>query len=185
VLAIKRPADAQTFDRLVLQHERALFRYTARRLQDHSACEDVVNETFLVAWRRWRELPAPDRELAWLYAIAFRVLSNHRRSRDRRERLYYRLSLERSLDPSHSDPDGPNLESLIHCLHQLGSNERELMELIYWEGLSYRDIALIFDISENAVGIRITRVKKKLKTLIEELDGGAIGPPSQERGAES
>src|SRR5665213_3507404 len=89
------------FTRLVTEHTRALLRFVYRRLSDSASCEDVVAETFLIAWRRWDDLPALDRELPWLYGIAFRVLSNQRRSRDRRDRLHARLSFER--DPSEGD----------------------------------------------------------------------------------
>jgi DNA-directed RNA polymerase specialized sigma24 family protein len=83
------------YTRLVNEHSRSIYRYVMRRLSDRSSCEDVVSETFLIAWRRRDQLPARDRELAWLYAIAFRVISNQRRSRDRRNRLTVRMALER------------------------------------------------------------------------------------------
>ena len=58
------------------------------------------------------------------------------------------------------------------------------MEFVYWEKQSYRDIALILDISENAAGIRITRVKKKLRNLMDDLDSGVADSSNNERGAE-
>jgi RNA polymerase sigma factor (sigma-70 family) len=170
------------FELLVASHERALFRYTARRLDDRTTCEDVVNETFLIAWRRWSELPAPDRQLAWLYAIAFRVLSNQRRSRDRRERLLGRLSLERELRMIEKDDQGSRFSALLDCLNHLEADERELLEFVYWERLSYRDIALILGISENAAGIRITRVKKRLRELVDAQVSDLREPPEYEGG---
>src|SRR5450759_460139 len=89
-------ADTAEYTRLVNEHSRSIYRYSLRRLSDWSSCEDVVSETFLIAWRKRDETPSRDRELAWLYGIAFRVLSNQRRSRDRRERLSSRLALERA-----------------------------------------------------------------------------------------
>jgi RNA polymerase sigma-70 factor (ECF subfamily) len=166
----KSPGDPQDFDRLVNQRERALFHYVARRLDDRTTCEDVVNETFLIAWRRWDKLPELDRELPWLYAIAFRVLSNQRRSRDRRERLLNRLSLER--DTQAGNDEVPDLGTLAHCLQLLNDDERTLLEFVYWERLSYRDIALVLDISENAAGIRITRQEE---TEGAGRDGGRRG----------
>jgi RNA polymerase sigma factor (sigma-70 family) len=152
------------FTRLVSEHSRALLRYSMRRLSDIASCEDVVAETFLIAWRRWNDLPPPNRELAWLYGIAFRVLSNQRRSRDRRDRLSTRLSMER--DPGGEGTDQVDTGSLLRALGELRSHDRELLEFVYWEKLTYRDIALVFGISENAVGIRITRAKRNLKTLL-------------------
>lgn len=153
------------YARLVNEHSKALLRYSLRRLNDQTSCEDVVAETFLIAWRRWDDLPAPGKELSWLYGIAFRVLSNHQRSRDRRDRLHARLSFER--DPSEGD-DASDLdtEPILRAIGELRTSERELLEFAYWERLTYRDIAFIMGISENAVGIRINRAKRNLKTLL-------------------
>jgi RNA polymerase sigma factor (sigma-70 family) len=155
------------FTRLVDDHRRALQRYVLRRLSDPDDSDDVVSETFAIAWRKRDALPPTDRELPWLYGIAFRVLSNHRRSRDRWNRLHGRISRERE-DESDLDELG-ELENkeLLKALHSLGKVDRELLRLAYWEKLKYRDIAVTLQISENAVAIRATRAKKKLRARLE------------------
>ncbi|HUX03397.1 MAG TPA: RNA polymerase sigma factor [Acidimicrobiales bacterium] len=155
------------FARLFSEHRRALLRYVWRRLNDHASCEDVVVETFEVAWRRWQDLPPRDRELAWLYAIALRVLSNHQRSRDRRGRLLIRLSLERPRDIEEENTEQLFRDVVTRPLAELRTDERELLGLVYWEELSYREIAEVLGISENAVGIRINRTKAHLETLLQ------------------
>ena len=156
----------EEFTRLFNEHSRALQRFTLRRLNDFKSCEDVVADTFLIAWRRWDDLPERDHELQWLYGIAFRVLSNQRRSRDRRERLRTRLALER--DPRTTTDDAGQLDVTVvrRALDRLRAKDRELLEFVYWEKLSYREIAEIVGVSENAVGIRISRAKLRLKTLL-------------------
>ena len=155
------------FARLFSEHRRALLRYVWRRLSDHASCEDVVAETFEVAWRRWQDLPPRDRELAWLYAIALRVLSNHQRSRDRRGRLLIRLSLERPRDVEDDGAERLFRDMATRPLAELRTGERELLGLVYWEELSYREIAEVLGISENAVGVRINRAKAHLETLLQ------------------
>jgi RNA polymerase sigma-70 factor (ECF subfamily) len=154
------------FTRLVNAHSMAILRYTSRRLSDAASCDDVVAETFLIVWRRWDDLPSPDKELPWLYSIAFHVLSNHRRSRDRRNRLHARLAMER--DPIEGlDASGLDAGPVLLALDKLRTHERELLEFVYWEKLTYHDIALILGISENAVGIRINRAKTNLRTHLQ------------------
>src|SRR5690625_7900891 len=69
-----------------------LSRFVARRI-DADLCEDVVSETFLVAWRRFDEIP---RDLVdvrpWLFATARRVMSNAYRGRDRATSLAQRIA---------------------------------------------------------------------------------------------
>src|ERR1035437_1498150 len=84
--------------RVVATHRQALLRYALRRLDDRSAAEDLVAETFVVAWRRFDEIPPRDQELFWLYGIAGRVLANALRGRQRSMRLEMRLAFERERD---------------------------------------------------------------------------------------
>lgn len=152
------------YARLVNEHSKTLLRYSLRRLDDHASCEDVVAETFLIVWRRWDDLPTPDKELFWLYGIALRVLSNHRRSRDRRDRLYARISFQR--DPLEGEDIDVDTEPILRAIGELRRSEQELLEFVYWERLTYLEIAIILGISENAVGIRLNRAKKNLKARL-------------------
>lgn len=175
--------DVGEYTRLVKEHSRSVYRYVMRRLSDWTLCEDVVSETFLIAWRRRDQFPPQDRELAWLYAIAFRVISNQRRSRDRRNRLTVRIALEREGSDSASN-DSSEVESIIKVVKYLRDDERVLLEHVYWERLTYREIAFILGVSENAVGTRINRAKRNLKSLLDENSDWARTAKRVEGGAE-
>jgi RNA polymerase sigma-70 factor, ECF subfamily len=155
------------FTRLVDNHRRALQRYVLRRLADQDDSDDVVSETFAIAWRKRDALPPRDRELPWLYGIAFRVLSNHRRSRDRWIRLHNRISREREGESDVEEWRELESNELMKAMHSLGKLDREVLRLAYWEKLKYRDIAISLQMSENAVAIRATRAKKKLRARLE------------------
>ena len=47
-----------------------ILRFARRRTGSRDSAWDVVSDTFTIAWRHWDRLPAPDRLLPWLYAIA-------------------------------------------------------------------------------------------------------------------
>ncbi len=163
---MKRGETDEAFTRLFNEHSLAVRRFTLRRFSDSRICEDIVAETFLIAWRRWGELPPKDRELQWLYGIAFRVLSNQRRSRDRRNRLFIRLSFERNPDLENVDSGLIDILSIRKAMSKLRDSDRELLEFVYWEKFTYREISEIVGVSENAVGIRINRAKSHLKRLL-------------------
>jgi len=174
---------SEDYARLFSQHSSAVMRYALRRWSDLEGCQDVVIETFLVAWRRWDDKPERDRELPWLYGIAFRVLSNQRRSRDRRARLFTRISRERS--DQNDDVDTVDVASIRGALDRLKESDRELLQLVYWEELTYREIAQAIGISENAVGIRITRAKSKLRGFLSPSGDGVDDYLALEDGADS
>jgi RNA polymerase sigma-70 factor (ECF subfamily) len=77
--------------------------------------------------------------------------------------------MERGPNASGDDVAGLDPELVLRALGQLREQERELLELVYWEKLTYRDIALAVGVSENAVGIRITRAKKNLRAFLAPL----------------
>ena len=167
----------EEFARIVSTHRNALLRYGLRRFDDHNTAEDLVAETFVVVWRRFDELPRRDEELFWLYGIAGRVLSNLRRSRQRSLLLEGRLAFERELGldtPRYSKGD---MEELMQALGALSLEEQELIQLAYWEKLSYREIGLVIGCSEKAVGIRLSRTRKTLRDLLNETADGVTAIP--------
>ena len=161
-----KPDGDQDFARVVVTHRAAILRYGLRRLDDPSAAEDLVAETFIVVWRRFDELPSRDEELFWLYGIAGRVLSNLRRSRQRSMRLESRLAFERELGQEMPRYSMEDVEELMEALRSLSPEEREIIQLAYWEKLSYREMGVVLGCSEKAGGIRISRARQQLRQLL-------------------
>ena len=175
----------EEFARVVVTHRNAILRYGLRRLDDHSAAEDLVAETFVVVWRRFDELPPRDEELFWLYGIAGRVLSNLQRGRQRSMRLEARLAFEREGDfatPRYTEED---VEALLTALSELSPEERELIQLAYWEKLSYREMGVVLGCSEKASGIRLSRARQHLRERLNPSSAEATVSPLRREGTDS
>jgi RNA polymerase sigma-70 factor (ECF subfamily) len=142
------------FDHLYRRHVGEIAAYALRRASRETA-EDVVAETFLVAWRRLDRVP--EQPLPWLYAVARRTLANHRRSATRRESLTRRLQLE---VPAISL--APTDERLLDALRTLRAPDRELLMLVAWEGLTASEAAQALECSPIACRIRLHRARKRL-----------------------
>lgn len=156
----------QAFARVVTAHRDAILRYGLRRLDNRSDAEDLVADTFIVVWRRFDELPSRNEELFWLYAIARRVLASQHRSRQRSLRLESRLAFERELGQDSPRFSMEDIDELMAALGSLAPEEREIIELAYWEKLSYRELGLVLDCSEKAAGIRLSRARHALRELL-------------------
>jgi RNA polymerase sigma factor (sigma-70 family) len=78
------------------------------------------------------------------------------------------MALERDGSDTAATADSLEVESIMSVVRYLRNDERVLLEHVYWERLSYREIAVILGVSENAVGIRINRAKRNLKLLLDE-----------------
>src|ERR1700733_11396384 len=104
--------------------------YVSRRAPA-SLVEDVVEETFLVAWRSLGRVPGDP--LPWLYGVARRTLANRRGGVQRRHRLVRRLA---SQPPAAQPEPLPRLVSarLRGAVLELSDLEREALLLIAWEG---------------------------------------------------
>ncbi len=129
-----------------------------RRTQALADAEDVAAETFTVAWRKIDTVPAEE-PLPWLYAVARRVLANHRRGNGRRERLAALLRTDDVSTPLHAgeDHDGPAFVAMA----SLPPADQELLRLVAWEELGNQQIAAVLGITPNAVAIRLHRARAR------------------------
>jgi RNA polymerase sigma-70 factor (ECF subfamily) len=117
------------FERFYEDHREAVRAYCFRRA-DASLADDVLSQTFEIAWRRRSEVRRPTR--GWLLGIARKVLANRRRS-DRRQRdLAARLS-EQSVPAGESFDDSP---PILDALSRLSDPDRETLMLAAWDGLA-------------------------------------------------
>jgi RNA polymerase sigma factor (sigma-70 family) len=176
--ALSRELAQIQFGRLYREQGRAVLAYALRRVEDREDAADVVAETFLVAWRRLAEVPADPGSRLWLYAVARRVIANLHRSERRRTRLGGRLaeSLRTEL-ATHPTPSGEAAE-VLGAMAGLSDEDRELLLLVSWEGLSPSEAAKVLAISSLAARSRLHRARRRLRALLE--DERSTGHPSPE-----
>jgi RNA polymerase sigma-70 factor (ECF subfamily) len=143
----------------------------ARRRTDAATADDVVAETLTVLWRRLDDVP-DGMVLPWSYGVARRCLANSRRGDARRDQLTDRLIAERKEVAVHDDPAA---DALGAAMAELPTDDRELLHLWAWEGLTPRDIAVVLGTSANAVSIRLHRAKAELRKRLAGKDLPAAG----------
>jgi len=166
----------QRFRLLFERNWRRVRAYALRRTRDVSAADDAVAETFLVAWRRLGDVPA-DNELAWLLGVTRRVLSNTRRGDARRDKLLARLhdnAVAETIDVADLAADASDTAGQLRAaLGRLRPEDAEILQLSAWEQLSHAQIAVVLDVTPNAVGIRLHRARQR---LAEQLAKGSPSP---------
>jgi RNA polymerase sigma-70 factor, ECF subfamily len=152
----------------------AVHRYALRR-SDRETADEVTAQVFMVAWRRRGALP--DDALPWLYGVARRVLSEHRRGAARRNRLSERLRHE-AIDQTQAPEliDG----GLAEALRRLSASDREALLLRYWEELEPAEIAKAMGCSRTTVAVRLHRARLRLRRELEVQDGQPEGDQEHE-----
>jgi RNA polymerase sigma-70 factor (ECF subfamily) len=129
-----------------------------------SAADDLVAEVFLVAWRRFDEMPADP--LPWLIGVARRTLSTQRRGERRRHALRERLSGEAATQ-AHITQRAGHESPVLSALARLSENDRELLLLIAWDGLSPAQAGAVLDLKPGAARMRLHRARGRLERALQ------------------
>ena len=153
-------ADGARFERLWAAHYAAVHAHAARRVGPRA--DEVCAEVFLVAWRRLGEIPRD--ELPWLLAASRNVIGTTWRGDARRGRLQDRLS-EEPAPPPPDEPGGLD-PALDDALALLDERDRELLLLVYWEGLSPSRAAKALDLAPAAARTRLWRARRRLREAL-------------------
>jgi RNA polymerase sigma-70 factor (ECF subfamily) len=155
------------FERIYEEQVGKLLAYAMRRTTRDTA-EEIVAETFLIAWRRLGEIPEGD-ILPWLYGVARRVLANTRRSEIRHTALLSRLTIEAKASPRSLEQ--PSESRAIRALAGLPGSQREVLMLTTWEGLSAKQASKVLGCSETAFRLRLHRAKRNFEARLRGLEG--------------
>lgn len=158
-------AAAEAFTRLFQRHYGDIERFVRRRAPDVDAA-DIAAEVFLVAWRRWADVPR-HRPLPWLYLVARNMLANEVRGLGRTRRLRDRIASEpgRDTEGDHADAVVGRL-AVADAFDRLPEADQEILRLVAWEGLSTRDVAAALGATIPATGMRIIRARRRLRAEI-------------------
>jgi RNA polymerase sigma-70 factor, ECF subfamily len=161
--------DSQAFETLYRRFARPLLGLALRMLRDRSRAEDAVQETFAAIWR---SAPSYRRERGpgapWLYAVARNAIVD--RARARGEATFADPPDQVSPSPGPAEEaESSYLSWRVHrAVEDLPDNERQVLELAYWSGLSQSEIAQFLDIP---LGTVKTRTRSGLARLADLLEG--------------
>ena len=163
------PTRQARFEALFNEHYAAVHRYALRRAEAPLA-EEVVNEAFLVAWRRLDEVP--EEPLPWLYGTAKHVLANRRRDAARHARRIGAAAAESGARDAARDPAERLAErdAALRAFTGLSEPDREALRLVAWERLSLAEAARAAGVSRPAFAMRVHRARRRLAARLREQD---------------
>lgn len=172
--------DHAAFEALWDDQYPAILAYARRRFDEEDARE-VAAETFLVAWRRRKELPgrAPT---PWLYGVARRVAADRHRAIGRAGRLTMKLAHERPPAEPQTDPESS--PKILEALAQLSEPDQEALLLTAWEGLTPAEAAVALSCSAATLRVRLHRARKRLRRLLslhEDAEQAPVGGSLERR----
>lgn len=155
------------FGDLFRRHAGVIFRYASRRL-DTGAAEDVLSETFVVAFaKRARFNHAWESALPWLFGIATREIARYRKAE---ARAWDAVRRDPSADiPDVADAIGNRVDASVAvralgaALSSMPGRDRDVLLLYAWADLDYAGIAVALDIPIGTVRSRLNRARRILR----------------------
>ena len=175
--------DPGQFAVLFRRHAPELQRYVERRL-GAGVAEDVVAETFLVAFRqRDGYHTARDDARPWLYGIATNLIGRHRRSEIRQYRALARTGVDPVVESFADRVDamvsaGAVASLLAAALARLPAGHRDALLLVAWGDLSYEETALALGVPVGTIRSRLSRARGSLRRWLGDADPSAASDPS-------
>ena len=129
--------------------------------------EDLVQEIILQLWRSFPRFKGNAKFSTWMYRVAINTALMHHRNKsfdlNQAEDL---TGIRRIYHDTFSEPDNKDVMSLYIAIDQLTSLNKAII-LLYLDEESYEEIAEIMGMTVSNVGVRISRIKKQLKKIMD------------------
>ena len=151
------------FQQCVDDHADAAFRVAFRLLGNRDRAEELVQETYVQAWRSLNSLKDPQKIRSWLFAI----LRNQYAKSLRSNRPVFPLESE-PIQQAERSPDVEEAQELVQqAIQQLDEEHRLPLLLVAMEGMSAEDAGETLGIPRGTVLSRLHRARQKLKMILE------------------
>jgi RNA polymerase sigma-70 factor (ECF subfamily) len=154
------------------QHQGILHRVRSLYAADAEDGKDLVQEILMQLWRSFPSFRGEAAFSTWMYRVAVNTaLLRRRRSRARAREAGDPEAL--AAVAAGPDPESPDVASLYRCIRELPSLDRAIV-LLHLEGQGYEEIAGTTGLSRGNVGVRLVRIKGRLRECL-------AGKPTGER----
>ena len=174
-VAQARAGNEDAFRVLVERHSRHIYRLAYRMTGKPEDAEDVVQETFVRAYRQLGRFEARSNFSTWLYRIGFNCSIDYMRARPKRESA----EPQETLDQLPRENAGPSMDDLVyageigsrvqHALNELSPQERAAFLMRHYQGCSIEEICGALDLKTNAAKHSIFRAVKKMRVALKPL----------------
>ena len=167
LLTAVRARDRGAFAKLYRRYHPRLHGYLRRLLPNSVFADEVVDDVMFVVWKDARRFRGQSAVSSWIFGIAYRKAMSAIRKEGR-----YQGPLDRSADTDAVAASPPQDTELLRAgLAELSPDHRQVVELTYFCGFSYKEIAAIADCPVNTVKTRMFHARRRLKHLLPALAG--------------
>lgn len=178
--------DRQCLETLIRRYQHELYNYLRRYMADDGLAEDAFQLTFVNVFQKADQFDPQRRFRPWLYRIAVHQAIDLKRHEGRRathsldvasDSSNGRVTTEASTLADYRQPSGDPLvddelrQNMRAAIEQIGEPGRSALELIYLQGMPYRDAAEILNVPVGTVKSRVHAAVRKLSTIWQRNTG--------------
>ncbi len=174
-----KAGDKGAFDLLVRKYQHRIAAVVSRFVRDYAECQDVVQDSFIRAYKSMPGFRGDSQFYTWMYRIAVNTAKNHLASRKRRPNADVELEDAEHIDggihiqnndtPEHELLREEIAQVVSKALAQLPEDIRQAITLREMEGLSYEEIAEVMNTPVGTVRSRIFRAREAIDARLRPL----------------
>lgn len=152
------------FLKLIHEHQGIIYKVSALYRDSKEDREDLFQEIVYQLWKSYPGFKGESKPGTWMYRVALNTaVAIYRKPR---LKVTHYTDLPQQLHPSNEAPISENEVQLFEAFRRLNEAERAIVAL-YLEDFSYKEIASITGLSENNIGVKLNRIKNKLKEILK------------------
>ena len=160
-----RNGDREAFADLYRRFQPRLYGYLLRMLPNIVMVDEALDDVMLVVWKDASKFRGRSRVSTWVFGIAYNKALSAMRAEGR-----YQAPLDRVIDETSLPSAVAPVDNLLSAaLMRLSFDHRQVIELTFFGGYSYREIAEIADCPVNTVKTRMFHAKRRLRVLLPQL----------------
>lgn len=158
------------FSVLYERYYEKIFYFVYKRVDDEELTGDLTSQVFLKAMtnlKKYRFQGVPFS--AWLYRIAINEVNQHFRANKHTRTISMESSqVADMMEEVEESYDETNIQRMLSALQMISEDELQMIELRFFEKMPFKEIALIFNITENNAKVKMYRLLGKMKKLMNK-----------------
>ncbi len=167
---IKRVArgDRHAFNEFYQLTHKGVYRYLYRMLRCEQMAEDVLIETYAEVWRSAGRFRGASRALTWVIGIARNLAMNLFRKKRVNELDIDSLHDQPAVQ-THRAEDTERAELIARAIDLISPDHREVLDLVFFQGITYKEISQLIGIPVNTVKTRVFYAKEELRDALKDM----------------
>ena len=160
--------DLRAFEQLYRHYQPRLSRFLINIVNRPQVVEEVLDDTMMAVWNTAANFRGASKVSTWIFAIAYRQAVKARSRWD--QPLPDLQDNDQASDDARPDEllqNSRSHDALVEAMNQLSSDHRAVVDLTYFHGLGYREIAEIMGCPVDTVKTRMFHARRKLKCVIQ------------------